>query len=485
MARPKSTAHTNMATAMAIAGRASRACDGCGSQGARWYCEADNAYLCSRCDRSVHSANALASRHERVRLNPHGTVSQVPKKALVDTSGADGNDAHKPHHPRSTHTHFLPSRKRSRLCQRPNPHLQHAADISNPEHRRGKMKTESRNPGESHEVPNFITINIQESPLSFAHDSATGISMAEFCKGRATATAAMYVGVEDAYEELSSGDSGPDFLVPNGYTEDFDSAIGAPTEYHQNAGSPLDSGNGDEDSDNSHEMACVGDGLQLCGSDERYEGYPLEFSDIVGLGNGDAFEEDCENTSGFVDECCEVNGGGLGNGMECSLQAKMSLEQQKGFSFSKDFYYEVNQECIVPDSYDLIRKEVADVLRCSLEGEPMKHTPSLLQLNYEDVLSAWSDRCLWTDGKCPQKLPDDSYSEIAGDVGLVPDLSNGCQAVPGGGGDGGREARVMRYKEKRRTRLFSKKIRYEVRKLNAECRPRMKGRFVKRTPGCS
>lgn len=47
--------------------------------------------------------------------------------------------------------------------------------------------------------------------------------------------------------------------------------------------------------------------------------------------------------------------------------------------------------------------------------------------------------------------------------------------------DGGREARVSRYKEKRRTRLFSKKIRYEVRKLNAEKRPRMKGRFVKRT----
>jgi hypothetical protein len=45
----------------------------------------------------------------------------------------------------------------------------------------------------------------------------------------------------------------------------------------------------------------------------------------------------------------------------------------------------------------------------------------------------------------------------------------------------GRQARVLRYKEKRRTRLFSKTIRYEVRKLNAERRPRIKGRFVKRT----
>jgi len=44
----------------------------------------------------------------------------------------------------------------------------------------------------------------------------------------------------------------------------------------------------------------------------------------------------------------------------------------------------------------------------------------------------------------------------------------------------GREARVLRYREKRRKRLFSKKIRYEVRKKNAEKRPRMKGRFVKR-----
>ena len=37
-----------------------------------------------------------------------------------------------------------------------------------------------------------------------------------------------------------------------------------------------------------------------------------------------------------------------------------------------------------------------------------------------------------------------------------------------------REASVLRYKEKRQTRLFSKKIRYQVRKLNADKRPRLK-----------
>lgn len=39
---------------------------------------------------------------------------------------------------------------------------------------------------------------------------------------------------------------------------------------------------------------------------------------------------------------------------------------------------------------------------------------------------------------------------------------------------GRREASVMRYKEKRQNRLFSKTIRYQVRKLNAEKRPRIK-----------
>lgn len=44
-----------------------------------------------------------------------------------------------------------------------------------------------------------------------------------------------------------------------------------------------------------------------------------------------------------------------------------------------------------------------------------------------------------------------------------------------------REARVMRYKEKRKNRKFEKTIRYASRKAYAETRPRIKGRFAKRT----
>ncbi|XP_024023355.1 zinc finger protein CONSTANS-LIKE 6 [Morus notabilis] len=90
-----------------------------------------------------------------------------------------------------------------------------------------------------------------------------------------------------------------------------------------------------------------------------------------------------------------------------------------------------------------------------------------LNLNYQEVLDAWSNR---------GSLRADDYS--------LSMATNGCNymgEVPVMEEEKTRrEASVLRYKEKRQTRLFSKKIRYQVRKLNADKRPRLKGRFVKR-----
>ncbi|XP_072989855.1 zinc finger protein CONSTANS-LIKE 1-like [Typha latifolia] len=57
-----------------------------------------------------------------------------------------------------------------------------------------------------------------------------------------------------------------------------------------------------------------------------------------------------------------------------------------------------------------------------------------------------------------------NHSVSSSEVGVVPD----------------RTARVMRYREKRKSRRFEKTIRYASRKAYAEARPRVKGRFVKR-----
>jgi hypothetical protein len=68
-----------------------------------------------------------------------------------------------------------------------------------------------------------------------------------------------------------------------------------------------------------------------------------------------------------------------------------------------------------------------------------------------------------------------SSSEVA----VVPDaLPTGAPAVASKGKE--REARLMRYREKRKNRRFDKTIRYASRKAYAETRPRIKGRFAKR-----
>ncbi|GMI97553.1 B-box domain protein 6, CONSTANS-like 5 [Hibiscus trionum] len=94
-----------------------------------------------------------------------------------------------------------------------------------------------------------------------------------------------------------------------------------------------------------------------------------------------------------------------------------------------------------------------------------------------------------------------SVSSSSLDVGVVPDgnslsdmpysfgrtmtdssgpMSATTTSSQAGGMD--REARVLRYREKRKNRKFEKTIRYASRKAYAESRPRIKGRFAKRTP---
>uniref|UniRef100_A0A1J3FS97 Protein CHLOROPLAST IMPORT APPARATUS 2 n=1 Tax=Noccaea caerulescens TaxID=107243 RepID=A0A1J3FS97_NOCCA len=117
-------------------------------------------------------------------------------------------------------------------------------------------------------------------------------------------------------------------------------------------------------------------------------------------------------------------------------------------------------------------------------GDGNEGRPSLtLKLDYEQIMDAWSDKgTLYVDGEPPQTVPDlhasaDGITDggEAGSLWAVPEMDATERLWRGR-----REASLLRYKEKRQNRLFSKRIRYQVRKLNAEKRPRIKGRFVKR-----
>ncbi|KAG9132225.1 hypothetical protein Leryth_017075 [Lithospermum erythrorhizon] len=132
-----------------------------------------------------------------------------------------------------------------------------------------------------------------------------------------------------------------------------------------------------------------------------------------------------------------------------------------------------------------------------------------LKLDYNEIMDAWSDRGpLYIHGESSLQIVPDHILLVnhdtpsnglqdesgANDTWRVPELvSNGNSSsvtqdkVEAVGEEyhwkieGQRQASIRRYKEKRQNRLFAKRIRYQVRKLNAEKRPRVKGRFVKRS----
>ncbi|XP_057491017.1 zinc finger protein CONSTANS-LIKE 7-like [Actinidia eriantha] len=145
---------------------------------------------------------------------------------------------------------------------------------------------------------------------------------------------------------------------------------------------------------------------------------------------------------------------------------------------------------------------VEEVTSCAADLRDTIRTRGLsLKLDYQEIMNVWSDKGpLYIHVESPQTVPDlhdpsnglkDGWGSNAG-LWAVPEnsITSGNMKVkeeeillPNGGEEwkvGAREASVLRYKEKRQNRLFSKRIRYEVRKINAEKRPRMKGRFVKR-----
>lgn len=118
----------------------------------------------------------------------------------------------------------------------------------------------------------------------------------------------------------------------------------------------------------------------------------------------------------------------------------------------------------------------------------------LLKLDYGEILAAWADRGSLYIGGGGGGADSDAAPELELNAVLVevepPEHAASAPPPPAPAAfawtaaeteAAGRERaeKVRRYKEKRRNRLFAKRIRYEVRRVNAVKRPRFKGRFIK------
>ncbi|KAL4036091.1 hypothetical protein IC575_004815 [Cucumis melo] len=361
-----STETTTTTTAM-TGGRTARVCDSCLCKRARWFCAADDAFLCQSCDVSVHSANQLARRHDRIRLETssfNSTTDHLPPTPWLK------GFTRKARTPRSNNNK-ISSSKASVFSIVPeignDNELGFSIDENDDEHHQFL--------GHQQEVPVFDPL-FDDQKLLLTHE----------------------------LEDFGDG-----FLPSEVDLAEF-----------------------------------VADVENLLGKEEEEEQQQQHDGNTIIVKVKD--EE-------LVQDCINKN------------------NNHNGFWMDWDFKEEIEEE--EEDEEELKIKNKKNIIS--------------LRLNYDAVITAWDAQSSpYTTGNRPQFDLDDCLEEWSGICSkggrnVAVDDQEWRRNYNGIISNGEREARVSRYREKRRTRLFSKKIRYQVRKLNAEKRPRMKGRFVKRT----
>nr|CAB3467733.1 unnamed protein product [Digitaria exilis] len=438
IATSTSAKKASAAAAEAVGAKAARACDGCLRRRARWYCAADDAFLCQGCDTSVHSANPLARRHERLRLRPTSPPlsASPPPPAKREPSAAPGDEV-------------VPAwfRRKART-----PRGGHAKSVSS----RRLVVPESNGEGEVVEeeeeqllyrVPIFdptLVAEFSSPPPPPLEDAATAVaspcSVEDTAKPDAPAPSPPPV--QSSFTDGGHGSFEPTDAELREFAADMEALLGR----------GLDDGN---EEDSSFYMETLG---LLDPVDDGDEAAALVKFQIDGG----------SETSGTLLAC---GGGGLELEMEMEPEASDEM-----LDIDFDYGSPHQHETTHGDEKSASSGTSAQFLQRSLS----------LTLNYEAIIQSWGSSPWTAGGERPLVKLDHSWPhDYTGSMWVV-------GGVVGHGGeelgtprlgmtmDGGREARVSRYREKRRTRLFAKKIRYEVRKLNAEKRPRMKGRFVKR-----
>ncbi|KAF5734524.1 zinc finger protein CONSTANS-LIKE 16-like [Tripterygium wilfordii] len=394
----------NPANSAAMRGKTARACDSCLKRRAQWFCAADDAFLCRGCDSSVHSANQLASRHLRVRINNYdsssivSTTSTIADAQCLATPAWHQGFTRKARTPRATNNNnsskFVKEDKKVLMMNPPLPR-QLLVPL---------MEEEGNNNN-----------NNEEEEEEEEHELQCSVPVFDLC------------------------DINTDGNIITGFLHD---------------------------------------------PDANYDF--VEFAaDVESLLAAEEGHADHQNPVKIKDEEAEEEELGIAN---CYFSPDFE-ESLMGWDFDYDLPVieedkeEEEKKPVVEASHDSVINTSGNLMMISNETQQERRNMSL-RLNHEAVMAAWATQgSPWTTGSRPSVLlnPKDYWLHCMG-TNMHCEQYGGVRGQMGcSTDDRGREARVSRYREKRRTRLFSKKIRYEVRKLNAEKRPRLKGRFVKRT----
>ncbi|CAN6201805.1 unnamed protein product [Urochloa humidicola] len=341
-----------------------RPCDGCRAAPSVVYCRADAAYLCASCDTRVHSANRVASRHERVRV-----CEACERAPAVLACRADA----------------------AALCA--------SCDA----------KVHSANPlaGRHQRVPVV--------PLPAAAIPAASV-LAE--------AAATTVAIGDKEEEVDS------WLL---LSKD-------PADNNNNCSS-----NNISNSNNN-----------ISNSNNMYFAEVDRYFDLVG------YNSYCDN---------HINNGPEQYGMQ---------EQQQQQLMPKEFGDKEASECVVPSQIVMANEQQQSVYEVVGSEQAASMTAGVSA--YTDSISNSISFSSMEVGIVPDNMITDmANSNILTPAGAISFFSDPSLQMPLHFTPMDREARVLRYKEKKKNRKFEKTIRYATRKTYAEARPRIKGRFAKRS----
>ncbi|XP_064986153.1 zinc finger protein CONSTANS-LIKE 16-like [Musa acuminata AAA Group] len=400
--------------ASAVGAKTARPCDGCLRRRARWFCEADDAFLCQVCDVSVHSANPLARRHRRVRLKTASFSGFL--STTEDGLGDHATPA------------WLHGCKRKPRTPRGKPGVAGAPTAA---------KVEPL-------VPDLEALSAEENQFNEEDQLLHCVPI-----------------LDPVLAELLSQ---PHQDHANGSDTEAKPAVQLLEQAHVSAVPTADGLGGFHASDLELEQF-ASDMEVLLGSGLDNDSFCID-----GLGWMNGTVEDDSDGQVKVEVDLDVAG--------TSSNFRMEMDLPKG---ALDLGFDSQMMAVEVDEHKPLQQ--AETASNNYRAEAAAKRKMILRLDYEAVIAACSSNVLslWIDGVRPDFDPNDSWPDVpamAGGAAAMKEMH--YQQEVAHAADEGREARVSRYREKRRRRLFSKKIRYEVRKLNAEKRPRMKGRFVKR-----
>nr|AEP02853.1 heading day 1 [Oryza barthii] len=155
-------------------------------------------------------------------------------------------------------------------------------------------------------------------------------------------------------------------------------------------------------------------------------------------------------------------------------------QQQQQQEMQKEFAEKEGSECVVPSQITMLSEQqhsgygvVGADQAASMTAGVSAYTDSI-----SNSISFSSMEASIVPDSTVIDMPNSSILTPAGAINLFsgPSLQMSLHFS-----SMDREARVLRYREKKKARKFEKTIRYETRKAYAEARPRIKGRFAKRS----